>query len=112
MNTFRWFLSAWAAGLAALSVSAASDDADTLNMHIAIPCATGEAMTRMLHKFGERRLAKALDVSDAPMILQVNPDTGTFSILLLRPDGLSCILAAGNQFLIVGHKPTVPGQSL
>ena len=87
----------------ALVLAPAIAVADAVPQSLVVPCADSPSMAAMLRKFHEGPLATAIDVSDLPLLLTVNPDTGTFSLLLQRPDGVTCILAAGKNFAIIGR---------
>lgn len=88
--------------VAALLISAAHAGSGSIRMATLIPCADPKSMAAMLRKFGEQQLARAVDAGDAPMVPQVNPETGTFTVLRRQPDGLICILAAGRDFKLTG----------
>lgn len=91
-----------AALMAALFISAAPAGSDSVRMATLIPCADSKSMAAMLRKFGEQQLARAVDAADAPLVLQLNPETRTFSVLRREPNGLICILAAGRDFKLTG----------
>lgn len=102
MKLSPWRLSAWAALPAALFISAGLAAPDSVRMATLIPCADAKSMADMLRKFGEQQLARAVDAGNAPLVLQLNPETGTFTVLRREPNGLICILAAGRDFKLTG----------
>lgn len=53
------------------------------------------------NKFSEELTAGGLQTTQpSQMMVEVwsSPDTGTFTILMTRPDGTTCIVAAGTDF--------------
>lgn len=102
MTLSPWRLSAWAALPAALFISAGALIADAVRVPVLIPCADAPTMAAMLRKFGELQLGTAVDADNTPMVLSVNPETRTFTVLIRQRDGLNCILAAGHDFKLTG----------
>lgn len=100
MSTVRSLLPA--ALVAALFISAVPAGSGSVRMAALIPCADPKSMATMLRRFDEQQLATAVDADQAPMVLSVNPNTGTFTVLIRRRDGLNCILAAGRDFKLTG----------
>lgn len=73
-----------------------------------LPCAPAAAMNAELaSKYGEHPVAAG--VSKSGMVyVTANPESGTFTVLLRRPDGVSCILVAGRGW--AQHEPANPGR--
>lgn len=62
---------------------------------------------QLASKYGEHPVAAG--VAQSGMVyVTANPETGTFTVLLRRPDGISCILVAGRGW--AQHEPAKPGQ--
>lgn len=46
---------------------------------------------------------------DAVMEIWASSETGTFTVLITNPQGVSCIVAAGTDFFKASEKPKVEG---
>lgn len=82
----------------------------TAIMGVTVPCADLASMDAALRKYAEKPFATAKDSAGLPMVLKVNPDSGTFSLMLVMPDGMVCLMAAGRQFTAGGK--IIPGQPI
>jgi len=51
---------------------------------------------RLAEKYGETRQTIGLSSGDAIVELYASPSTGSWTIIVTRPDGISCLLAAGD----------------
>lgn len=91
-----------AALVAALFISAAAAGSSSIRVTTVIPCADPKSMATMLRRFEEQQLGTAVDADDTPMVLSVNPETRTFTVLIRRHDGMNCIVAAGHDFKLTG----------
>lgn len=73
------------------------------------PCAPSDAlMTELRNQFGETVTAAGV-LKDAYIVITTNTLTQTFTILLRRNDGTSCILTAGRGFAV--GDPEVTGKT-
>ncbi|MEN6306078.1 MAG: hypothetical protein ABFD96_25355 [Armatimonadia bacterium] len=79
-------------------------------LSLAVPCADRTSMESALGKYAERPFAKATDAKGLPIEMRVNPESQTFTLLLVMPDGMTCLLAAGRQFSAAGRP--IPGQPI
>lgn len=50
---------------------------------------------------------QATDAAESVMEIWASQNTGTFTVLITSPDGLSCIVAAGTEFFNAGWAPTI-----
>lgn len=75
------------------------------------PCAPTANITKMLlDKYGETPGAAAITDDGAPLLIFSNPKTGTFTITIRRPGGLSCLMTGGNSWTLVEQE--IEGTSL
>ena len=97
MTRSRYLLAA-AAGLAAFLVPGAAQ---------APPfCTTSEALTAALTtRYGERVVAMGLTTGGDLIQLFTRPDDATWTILLTRATGQSCLVAAGRDWLVIADPP-------
>jgi hypothetical protein len=66
------------------------------------PCIPTPSVTKMLKdKYGETPGVAAITDDGAPMLIFTNPKTGTFTITIRRPGGLSCLMTGGNSWTLV-----------
>lgn len=86
--------------LVALSVFASAQQAQ--------PCGpTGIVEKRIHDQFGESIVGAGM-TSGGAMFLTSNPETGTWTIFLRRPDGLTCVLMGGTGYATLeSFKPGV-----
>ncbi len=66
---------------------------------------TDDVVALLRDQFGET--AGAMGLSQNGFVTQMvgNPVTGTWSAVMHRPDGVSCIVAAGTGFVIIPPAP-------
>jgi hypothetical protein len=62
---------------------------------------------RLKEKYGETR-ERAGSLGDAYIEVYSNQKKGTFTILLSRPDGMSCLMAAGENWVSYEEPPGDP----
>lgn len=55
----------------------------------------GEVVAKLAQKFGETLRSVGLQRADGLVEIYASEKTGTWTILVTRPDGMSCLLAAG-----------------
>lgn len=66
------------------------------------PCGPTKQMTDMLKaQFGETPAFAGLTDANSPVLIFTNPDTGTFSITIRRPGGVTCLMTAGDSWTLV-----------
>lgn len=76
-----------------------------------LPCAPSGAMDQELKsQYGESIVAGGITGAGI-MYITTNPKTGTFSVLLRRPNGMTCIVAGGEGFAI-GDAAKITGDGL
>lgn len=79
----------------------------------ATSCGMRDKMVEKLEtKYSEHLAAGGLQkVSsvDAVMEIWASSETGTFTVLITNPQGVSCIVAAGTDFFKASEKPKVEG---
>ena len=70
------------------------------------PCGDGADIIAHLEKdWGEGPEVVALDASGRMVRILVNPDTGTWSMLLTAPNGLTCLVSHGSAWEPVAVLP-------
>ena len=57
--------------------------------------ARGEVVAKLAQRFGETLRSVGLQRADGLVEVYASETTGTWTILVTRPDGMSCLLAAG-----------------
>ncbi len=60
--------------------------------------ARGEVVAKLAERFGETLRSVGPARSDGVVELYASATTGSWTILVTRPDGLSCLLAAGERW--------------
>ena len=78
-----------------------------------LPCAPAETVISGLQqRYGERPAFEAVAAQNgAPIIVLVNPETRTFSlVLILRERGVACLMVAGEKWTAIPD--SAPGQPL
>lgn len=71
------------------------------------PCAPRESIvTQLESKYGETRRGAGLQNRGAVTEVFANLETGTWTILVTRPDGVSCAVAAGEAWTETSEVPT------
>lgn len=74
-------------------------------------CAPRTAIVdRLASKYGESRQSIGLGTNNAVVEVFASADTGTWTILFTRPDGISCLMAAGQGFEMVAEAPIAAGE--
>jgi hypothetical protein len=76
----------------------------------AMVCFDQSGYERFKEQFEEREIAKgSLGAGDElKMLLLSNKDTGTWTMVIVRKDGLMCPFSSGNEFELI--KPKVTGK--
>lgn len=84
-----------------LSATAALMTATTAS-HAMGQCGDREAITQHLaEKFGERHAAIGLQSDSGLLEIWSSEQSGTWSVLLTRPDGQTCVMATGTDFYLL-----------
>lgn len=74
-------------------------------------CAAREAVVQKLHdRFGEELRSLGLHQTDGIVEIYSSASTGTWTILMTRPDGMSCLIAAGQLWEQDAKPLEKPGQ--
>jgi hypothetical protein len=64
-----------------------------------IPCmGAPDLIAHLSERYGEGVLAAAMGQGDVRMIVMVNDETGSWTVLAVRPDGKACAVAAGTDW--------------
>jgi predicted methyltransferase len=66
-------------------------------------------VAKLEQKFGETLRSLGLHRDDAVVEVYSSDETGTWTILMTRPDGMSCLLAAGQRWEQDIHPLKKPG---
>jgi predicted methyltransferase len=75
------------------------------------PCAErAEIVARLAERFGETLRSVGLQGGDAVVEVYSSEATGTWTILMTRPDGITCLLAAGERWEQAVKPITAPGR--
>lgn len=76
---------------------------------IAVPlnCLPNEIMAAALEKYGETTIGAGLAKNGRSVVLQVNPDKRTFTILLRISREATCLLGAGEGWTEIEPGPAV-----
>lgn len=73
---------------------------------VAATCAPRDAVVeRLSTRYSETVTARGLQNAEALIEIFTSPETGSFTILLSRPDGISCIVSAGSHWLATKPGP-------
>ncbi|SDX16389.1 hypothetical protein [Litoreibacter albidus] len=93
-------------GFVILVMAANMTAAQTRNM-----CADRAAViTKLTGQFGETRRSIGLAANNGIVELHASSDTGTWTITVTHPNGMTCLVAAGNSFEVVEEQlPAVLG---
>lgn len=67
-----------------------------------------QVVERLQTKYGETRQSMGLGRNNGVVEVYASDETGTWTILLSRPDGLACLVAAGEYFETLDE--TLPSQ--
>lgn len=74
--------------------------------HAEPQCAKHQAVVEMLAKqFGEAPHDMGMAAKSALMEMYASTDTGTWTLLITLPNGITCIIAAGDSFETVAASP-------
>lgn len=72
------------------------------------PCGPTGLVEKRIHDQHGESIVGAGVVAGGTMFITANPDTGSFTIMLRRPDGLTCVLMGGTGYATLdAFKPGV-----
>lgn len=75
-------------------------------------CAEKQALNDELNRrFGESEFATALSESNAVKFYR-NPTSQTWSVVIVMPNGVACLVAAGESMEIAANLPARPSRSM
>ena len=64
-----------------------------------IPCmGAPDLIAHMAERYGEEVLASGTAQDQVRIVVTVNPDTRSWTVLVVRPDGTACPVAAGTDW--------------
>lgn len=82
-------------------------------MPIPAPCGPRAMVEAQLAgKYGESPVVAGFNPQGWPLVVTANPATGTYTVILRRPDGMTCLIAGGNGFTIIEATPAMKGNDL
>ena len=86
------------------------------------PVATGAQQTncgpregiveRLAEKYQETRQAIGLGMNNTVLEMFANTESGTWTIIVSSPSGISCVAAVGGDFALLAAKPAPTGMRL
>jgi hypothetical protein len=69
-----------------------------------------KVIERLAEKYGETLQSMGLNQDSGVLEVYASSDTGTWTILVTRPDGMACLLAAGQMWEAEARPLTAPGK--
>lgn len=73
-------------------------------------CGVRQAIVDQLtNKYGESRQNVGLNENNSLVEIFASTETGTWTILVTMPTGMSCMVAAGRSWEVVQAEPITPG---
>ena len=79
----------------------------------AMPIACGPTKvveSSIAKRYGENPIAAGVAQGGGYLFIITNPETQSYTVILRRPDGTSCMLGSGSGFTVI--EPTKPGMDL
>ena len=74
-------------------------------------CAARDKVVKTLaDRYGETRQSVGLAPNSAMMEVYASSETGTWTIVVTMPNGLTCLVASGENFELVAEAPKKPGE--
>jgi hypothetical protein len=67
-----------------------------------------DVIARLADRYGETRQSIGLGSNNMMMELYASHDTGTWTIAVTRPDGLTCLVASGQAFETLAESLPAP----
>jgi glucose/arabinose dehydrogenase len=75
-------------------------------------CSEKQALNEELNRrFGESEFATALSETNAVKFYR-NPTSQTWSVVVVMPNGVACLVAAGESLEIAANQPTRPSRAM
>ncbi len=71
-----------------------------------------KVVERLSEKYGETLQSMGLQQSDSVMEIYASEETGTWTILITRPDGQACLVAAGRMWEAHSTPARAPGKDV
>ncbi len=68
-----------------------------------------QVVERLQNKYGETRQSMGLGNNNGVVEVFASLDTGTWTILVTLPNGMSCLIASGQSWEQVADKAVAPG---
>lgn len=74
-------------------------------------CAPRDAVVeRLAERYGESRQSIGLGANNAVVEVFASPETGTWTITVTMPTGVSCLVASGQAYEMVADALPIPGE--
>jgi hypothetical protein len=74
-------------------------------------CAARDKVVQTLaDRYGETRQSVGLAPNSAMMEVYASAETGTWTITVTMPDGMTCLVASGEHFKALAEAPRKPGE--
>ena len=87
------------AAVAAVLLMAAGGGAAQAEPDVSLCVPHDEAVAKLDHRYGERQVGIGLEQQGETVIELFVAATGTWTVLVTRTDGLSCVAAAGESWM-------------
>ena len=84
-------------GIALVACTPAADAADSTSRN-GPRAARSEVVAKLARRYGETLRSIGHERADGVVEVYASEKTGTWTILVTRPDGMSCLLAAGERW--------------
>ncbi|MGC8202172.1 hypothetical protein ACP2AV_05650 [Aliiroseovarius sp. PTFE2010] len=68
-----------------------------------------QVVTRLETKYGETRQSIGLGANNGVVEVFASPDTGTWTITVTMPSGVTCLVASGQAFETLAEATVIPG---
>ncbi len=77
---------------------------------VTLPCGPPDKIVAALKKYGEQTTGAGMNSNGQPVLLQVNPETGTFTVLFRYSKEVTCLISGGSNWTDI--EPGKPGNDL
>ncbi|GAA3863011.1 hypothetical protein [Celeribacter arenosi] len=98
----RFVNSAFPGAVALVIAGAASAQANCANRD--------QVIDRLMSKFGESRQSIGLAPNNGVFEVFASPETGTWTIVVTQPNGMSCLIASGQAFETLAELGVTKGE--
>jgi len=95
-------------GLAAATLAFGATSAPAQNQHNCAPRDT--VLERLTAGYGETRRSMGLGANNLVIEVFASSDSGTWTITMTTPQGLTCLVASGQSFETMAEALPVPGE--